>query len=128
MTKEEVLIMALFWGATVICSIKWHQTNLKIKQMKKITCQCSDVIKRTTYEKNYYIYFYTFTLKKEEYTISDQTRFKLFFFNPKINDFLTMYVDSKNPKKFVTPLDLEMQKVKMFLAIAFLIIPILISI
>lgn len=96
--------------------------------MIKIECICTDVTYKTMYKNNLYIYYYKYTYQDKEYEISDSLKFKIFFWNPIINDKLDMYILKKDPKEVITPLEYLYYKIYLILSIIFIIIPFLLSI
>lgn len=128
MTNDKALVVAIFWGISLILLYKWYFLNKKAKEMVLTTCKVSDTTLRTTYQKNIYIYYYTYIMDNEEYSTSDQIKYKLFFFNPKINDELKILVNSKNYNDVITPLQILINKIKLFVAITLIILPILLFI
>ena len=94
--------------------------------MIKINATVTDVIKRTTYQKNMYVYFYKYKFKGEEYSTSDNTRYKILGFNPKINDTYKMFINTKKPSECITPLDLFLSKISLILSIVLIIVPFII--
>lgn len=125
MTNSETVVFVIFWGIAIILFYKYFKTYQKSKSMEKITCKCSDVILRTTYSKNTYVYFYSYTYKDEEYTTSDSTSFKLPFFCPKIGDVLEIYINKNNANDTINPLTLFYNKLFLFLSFLLLILPFL---
>ena len=94
--------------------------------MIKINATVTDVIKKTTYQKNMYVYFYKYKFKGEEYNTSDNTRYKILGFNPKINDTYEMFINTKKPSECITPLDLFLSKISLILSIVLIIVPFII--
>lgn len=125
MSNDVTILLALFWGIAIILYYKWYKLNERMKEMKLIPCKCTDTTLRTTYQKNIYIYYYSYIVDDEEYSTSDQTRFKLPFFKPKINQEFELYVDKKNSNITITPLQIVNNKIMLFLAVTLTILPIL---
>ncbi len=125
MNKTETLIMAISWAIAVIILYKWYQIYSKQRRYIKTTCTMTDYTLRTTYHKNIHTYYYSYIIKNEEYTTSDNIRFKIFFFQPKIGDNLNIYVDEKNPNNTITPFALLFNNLKFITAIILILIPIL---
>ena len=125
MSNDVTILLALFWGIAIILYYKWYKLNNRMKEMELITCKCTDTTLRTTYQKNIYIYYYTYIIDNEEYSTSDQSRFKLPFFNPKINQEFGIYVDSKNNNITINPLQIVIHKITLLLAVALTILPLL---
>lgn len=125
MTNDETIILAFCWGVAIILFYKWIKKNNEIKKMEQGTCVCSDKTLKTTYQKNIYIYYYTYLVNKEKYTTRDETRFKFPFFNPNINDELNIYYDKLNPQQVITPWQILKHKIIFILIIMLFILPIL---
>lgn len=125
MSKETAIIFVICWSITIISFYKWYLIYKKISTMNKHKCICTDTTKRTTYQKNIYIYYYTYSINNEEYSTSDQTSIKLPLFTPKINDELEIYVNEKNPNSVITPLEIYYFKLYKIIIILFFILPFL---
>ena len=95
MSNEEMILFVIFFSIAFILIYKYIRLYLKKKHMIKINATVTDVIKRTTYQKNMYVYFYKYKFKGEEYNTSDNTRYKILGFNPKINDTYEMFINTK---------------------------------
>lgn len=123
MSNEETILFVIFFSIAFILIYKYIRLYLKKKHMIKINATVTDVIKRTTYQKNMYVYFYKYKFKDEEYNTSDNTRYKILGFNPKINDTYEMFINTKKPSECITPLDLFLSKISLILSIVLIIVP-----
>lgn len=128
MTNDETILIACLWAIALILFFKWYKLKQEIRKMDLITCKVIDKSLRTTYQKNIYTFYYLYIINNEEYHTSDQTRYKLFFFNHQINDELKLYVNWKNPQKVITPLQIVYHNIKLLLALFLFIFPILLFI
>ena len=72
--------------------------------MEQTKAICTDVIVRRTYNKKYYMYFYKFTFKNEEYNVFEKLRLPLWQKKIKIKEKYLMYVEQNNPNNYVTPI------------------------
>ena len=126
MSNEETILFVIFFSIAFILIYKYIRLYLKKKHMIKINATITDVIKRTTYQKNMYVYFYKYKFKGEEYNTSDNTRYKILGFNPKINDTYEMFINTKKPSECITPLDLFLSKISLILSIVLIIVPFII--
>lgn len=126
MSNEEMILFVIFFSIAFILIYKYIRLYLKKKHMIKINATVTDVIKRTTYQKNMYVYFYKYKFKGEEYNTSDNTRYKILGFNPKINDTYEMFINTKKPSECITPLDLFLSKISLILSIVLIIVPFII--
>ena len=126
MSNEEMILFVIFFSIAFILIYKYIRLYLKKKHMIKINATVTDVIKRTTYQKNMYVYFYKYKFKGEEYNTSDNTRYKILGFNPKINDTYKMFINTKKPSECITPLDLFLSKISLILSIVLIIVPFII--
>ena len=126
MSNEETILFVIFFSIAFILIYKYIRLYLKKKHMIKINATVTDVIKRTTYQKNMYVYFYKYKFKGEEYNTSDNTRVKILGFNPKINDTYEMLINTKKPSECITPLDLFLSKISLILSIVLIIVPFII--
>lgn len=125
MSNEETILFVIFFSIAFILIYKYIRLYLKKRHMIKINATVTDVIKRTTYQKNMYVYFYKYKFKGEEYNTSDNTRYKILGFNPKINDTYEMFINTKKPSECITPLDLFLSKISLILSIVLIIVPFL---
>lgn len=125
MSNEETILFVIFFSIAFILIYKYIRLYLKKKHMIKINATVTDVIKRTTYQKNMYVYFYKYKFKDEEYNTSDNTRYKILGFNPKINDTYEIFINTKKPSECITPLDLFLSKISLILSIVLIIVPFL---
>ena len=125
MSNEETILFVIFFSIAFILIYKYIRLYLKKKHMIKINATVTDVIKKTTYQKNMYVYFYKYKFKGEEYNTSDNTRYKILGFNPKINDTYEMFINTKKPSECITPLDLFLSKISLILSIVLIIVPFL---
>ena len=123
MSNEEKILFVIFFSIAFILIYKYIRLYLKKKHMIKINATVTDVIKRTTYQKNMYVYFYKYKFKDEEYNTSDNTRYKILGFNPKINDTYEIFINTKKPSECITPLDLFLSKISLILSIVLIIVP-----
>ncbi len=123
MSNEETILFVIFFSIAFILIYKYIRLYLKKKHMIKINATVTDVIKRTTYQKNMYVYFYKYKFKDEEYNTSDNTRYKILGFNPKINDTYEIFINTKKPSECITPLDLFLSKISLILSIVLIIVP-----
>ena len=126
MSNEETILFVIFFSIAFILIYKYIRLYLKKKHMIKINATVTDVIKKTTYQKNMYVYFYKYKFKDEEYNTSDNTRVKILGFNPKINDTYEMFINTKKPSECITPLDLFLSKISLILSIVLIIVPFII--
>ena len=126
MSNEETILFVIFFSIAFILIYKYIRLYLKKKHMIKINATVTDVIKRTTYQKNMYVYFYKYKFKDEEYNTSDNTRYKILGFNPKINDTYEIFINTKKPSECITPLDLFLSKISLILSIVLIIVPFII--
>ena len=126
MSNEETILFVIFFSIAFILIYKYIRLYLKKKHMIKINATVTDVIKRTTYQKNMYVYFYKYKFKGEEYNTSDNTRYKILGFNPKINDTYEIFINTKKPSECITPLDLFLSKISLILSIVLIIVPFII--
>lgn len=125
MSNEETILFVIFFSIAFILIYKYIRLYLKKRHMIKINATVTDVIKKTTYQKNMYVYFYKYKFKGEEYNTSDNTRYKILGFNPKINDTYEMFINTKKPSECITPLDLFLSKISLILSIVLIIVPFL---
>lgn len=123
MSNEETILFVIFFSIAFILIYKYIRLYLKKKHMIKINATVTDVIKRTTYQKNMYVYFYKYKFKGEEYNTSDNTRYKILGFNLKINDTYEIFINTKKPSECITPLDLFLSKISLILSIVLIIVP-----
>ena len=126
MSNEETILFVIFFSIAFILIYKYIRLYLKKRHMIKINATVTDVIKKTTYQKNMYVYFYKYKFKGEEYNTSDNTRYKILGFNPKINDTYEMFINTKKPSECITPLDLFLSKISLILSIVLIIVPFII--
>ena len=126
MSNEETILFVIFFSIAFILIYKYIRLYLKKKHMIKINATVTDVIKKTTYQKNMYVYFYKYKFKGEEYNTSDNTRVKILGFNPKINDTYEIFINTKKPSECITPLDLFLSKISLILSIVLIIVPFII--
>ena len=126
MSNEETILFVIFFSIAFILIYKYIRLYLKKKHMIKINATVTDVIKRTTYQKNMYVYFYKYKFKGEEYNTSDNTRYKILGFNPKINDTYEMFINTKKPSECITPLEIFLSKISLILSIVLIIVPFII--
>ena len=126
MSNEETILFVIFFSIAFILIYKYIRLYLKKKHMIKINATVTDVIKRTTYQKNMYVYFYKYKFKGEEYNTSDNTRVKILGFNPKINDTYEMFINTKKPSECITPLEIFLSKISLILSIVLIIVPFII--
>lgn len=125
MSNEQTLIFVLCFSIAIILIYKYILFKNKIKNKILIDTTCTDTTLKTTYHKNIRIFYYTYNYNNEEYSASDKTRFIIPGFNPKINRTFKIYIDSKNPTNYVTPLEIFYSKVYIILGIILLILPFL---
>lgn len=125
MSNEQTLIFVLCFSIAIILIYKYILFKNKIKNKILIDATCTDTTLKTTYHKNIRIFYYTYTYNNEEYSASDKTRFIISGFNPKINRTFKIYIDSKNPTNYVTPLEIFYSKIYIFLGIILIILPFL---
>ena len=126
MSNEETILFVIFFSIAFILIYKYIRLYLKKKHMIKINATVTDVIKKTTYQKNMYVYFYKYKFKGEEYNTSDNTRYKILGFNPKINDTYEMFINTKKPSECITPLEIFLSKISLILSIVLIIVPFII--
>lgn len=126
MSNEETILFVIFFSIAFILIYKYIRLYLKKKHMIKINATVTDVIKKTTYQKNMYVYFYKYKFKGEEYNTSDNTRVKILGFNPKINDTYEMFINTKKPSECITPLEIFLSKISLILSIVLIIVPFII--
>ena len=126
MHNEETILFVIFFSIAFILIYKYIRLYLKRKNMIKINAIVTDVIKRTTYQKNMYVYYYKYKFKGEEYNTSDNTRVKILGFNPKINDTYEMFINTKKPSECITPLEIFLSKISLILSIVLIIVPFII--
>ena len=125
MSNEQTLILVLCFSIAIILIYKYILFKNKIKNKILIDATCTDTTLKTTYHKNIRIFYYTYTYNNEEYSASDKTRFIIPGFNPKINRTFKIYIDSKNPTNYVTPLEIFYSKIYIGLGIILIILPFL---
>lgn len=125
MSNEQTLIFVLCFSIAIILIYKYILFKNKIKNKILIDATCTDTTLKTTYHKNIRIFYDTYTYNNEEYSASDKTRFIIPGFNPKINRTFKIYIDSKNPTNYVTPLEIFYSKIYIFLGIILIILPFL---
>ena len=123
--QDKAIIMTICFSIACILIYKLYGYFKKKKGMINIRCRVTDTTYRTGYAKNTYIYYYIYTYNGEEYTTNDTTRFKLPFFNPKINDEFAISIDPNKPNNNITPLEIFKAKLYSYLIILLIIIPIL---
>lgn len=126
MSNEETILFVIFFSIAFILIYKYIRLYLKKKHMIKINATVTDVIKKTTYQKNMYVYFYKYKFKGEEYNTSDNTRVKILGFNPKINDTYEIFINTKKPSECITPLEIFLSKISLILSIVLIIVPFII--
>ncbi len=125
MSNEQTLIFVVCFSIAIILIYKYILFKKKTKNKILIDATCTDTTLKTTYHKNIRIFYYTYVYKDEEYNASDKTRFIIPGFNPKIKETLKIYIDSKNPANYVTPLEIFYSKIYIILGIILLILPFL---
>lgn len=126
MSNEETILFVIFFSIAFILIYKYIRLYLKKRHMIKINATVTDVIKKTTYQKNMYVYFYKYKFKGEEYNTSDNTRVKILGFNPKINDTYEIFINTKKPSECITPLEIFLSKISLILSIVLIIVPFII--
>ena len=126
MSNEETILFVIFFSIAFILIYKYIRLYLKKRHMIKINATVTDVIKKTTYQKNMYVYFYKYKFKGEEYNTNDNTRVKILGFNPKINDTYEMFINTKKPSECITPLEIFLSKISLILSIVLIIVPFII--
>lgn len=126
MSNEETILFVIFFSIAFILIYKYIRLYLKKRHMIKINAIVTDVIKKTTYQKNMYVYFYKYKFKDEEYNTSDNTRYKILGFNPKINDTYEIFINTKKPSECITPLEIFLSKISLILSIVLIIVPFII--
>ena len=126
MSNEETILFVIFFSIAFILIYKYIRLDLKRKKMIKINAIVTDVIRKTTYQKNMYVYYYKYKFKGEEYNTSDNTRVKILGFNPKINDTYEMFINTKKPSECITPLEIFLSKISLILSIVLIIVPFII--
>ena len=126
MAKDIALIFIIFFSISGICFYKWIMIHTRIKQMDLIKCQVTDVINRTTYQKNIYDYHYAYKVDNKEYGTSDRLKYNLLW-KPKINDELNMYVSKNNPNNTISPWQTYLYKLYFIVMIISFIIPFIVS-
>lgn len=126
MAKDLYSMYIIFFSIGGICFYKWVAIYLKIRNMIPIKCHVTDIRHITTYDEVIHDYHYAFTWKGKEYNICDNvTLYKLW---PKqINDELDMFVDENNPLNVVTPWQAYLYKIYLFIIIASILIPFILS-
>lgn len=122
MSKDAIIIYSIFFVGAFFSFYHYIKIKNKIKSMQEIKATCTDVIIRTTYNKKYYMYFYTFKLDGT-CNISDKRRTPLMRNKIKINEEYIMYVNPKNDKDYVTPIETMTNNFYLFLSIALIILP-----
>lgn len=127
MAKDISIIFVIFFSISGICLYKWIAIYSKVKYMNLIKCHVTDIINRTTYQKNIYDYHYTYKIKNEEYGTSDRLKCN-YLWNPKINDELEMYVAKNNPNNTISPWQTYLYKLYFIIMIIFFIVPFIILI
>lgn len=116
------LIFIICWSIAIILFIKWDKIYKLKKNMQLIKCICTDYTYQTKYERNYYIYYYTYIIDNEEYNIGDKCKYKILF-KPNINDKLDMYVNLNKTNEVITPFALFKYKLTLISIIILLILP-----
>lgn len=125
MKNEDILLFVVFFSIAFILIIKFLKVYLKKKHFIKTEAVVTDITKKTTYQKNIYIYYYEYQYNKKKYTTNDQTKYKILGFNPQIKDVYNIYINIKNPNDCITPLKLFLSKISFILSILLIIIPFL---
>ena len=125
MRREDILLFVIFFSIAFILIFKFLKIYLKKRHFIKIDAVVTDITKRTTYQKNIYIYYYEYYYKKEKYTTFDQTKYKILGFNPQIKNVYNIYINTKNPNECITPLALFLNKMSFLFNILLIIIPFL---
>lgn len=125
LSNEQTLIFVICFSIAIILIYKYIIFKNKTKNKILIDATCTDTTLRTTYHQNIRIYYYKYTYEGQEYSASDKTKFTIPGFNPKINRTFKIYIDSKNPTNYVTPLEIFYSKIYIGLGIIFLILPFL---
>ncbi len=123
---KKQFFLLYFFSIAFILIYKYIRLDLKRKKMIKINAIVTDVIRKTTYQKNMYVYYYKYKFKGEEYNTSDNTRVKILGFNPKINDTYEMFINTKKPSECITPLEIFLSKISLILSIVLIIVPFII--
>ena len=127
MAKDTTLIFIIFFSIAGIYLYKWLNIHKKIKNMYLIKAHVTDVIQKTTYHKNIYEYYYSYTFQNEKYNTSDKLKYN-FLWKPKIDDEVLMYIDKKNTNNNVTPWQTYLYKLYFIIMIISLIIPFIVLI
>ena len=122
MTKDQTLFFIISFSISLILLFKYFNYYKAKKKMKLIKCRVTDKTYRTGYEKNTYIYYYEYIHNKEIYSDSDAIRFKILF-DPNINDELYIYISNNNPNKTITPYKIVLNRIFLYIAILFIILP-----
>ena len=125
MNQDQTIIFVICYSIAVILIYKYIKFKRKIKNMEESVATCTDTTLRTTYQKNIRYYYYKYIYNKEEYSTADKSKFKIPGFNPEIKKIFKIYINPKNPKDSVTPLEIYFSKINIILGIILLILPFL---
>ena len=127
MTKDQTIIFVICFTASFILLFKYYKYYQLKRKMILIKCKVTDKTYRTGYDKNTYIFYYDYEYKNEIYKESDAIRFKLLF-NPNIKDQLNIYINPKKPEQAITPFNIRINRIFIYLSITLIIIPFLLLI
>ena len=125
MNYNLTLILIIIYLGVVYLLVKYYKIKQQVNQMTEITAKCSDIVVRRTYNKKYYLYFYTFTFQKEEYTVSEKYRLPIFQKKMQINNKYPMVIDKNNPKEYVSPNSYAYYKYYLYLSLTLIFISLL---
>lgn len=125
MNKDATIITTIFFLLAFFSFKYFLKIYNKKKRMIEVKAIVTDVIVRTTYNKKFYMYFYTFSFQDEKVNISDKKRFPFFQNRIKIYDEFFMYVNPHNMDDYVTPIEGMTYKFYLFLSILFILLPLL---
>lgn len=104
MNNNLVIILVLIYLLVVYLLSKYYKIIQKIKQMQEVMATCTDIVVRRTYNKKYYLYFYTFKIDNDTNNISDKLRLPIMQKKIKIKDTYLMYVNNRNIDDYISPI------------------------
>ena len=125
MNPNLTIALLIIYFLAIYFFYKYRQIVKKIKEMKLVKAICTDVIVRRTYNRKYYMYFYKYTFKKEENTITDKYLLPIFQNKIKINNKYLMFA---NEKEAISPLTALTYKWYLYAAIGLIIASLLLFI
>lgn len=125
MSKDGIILTTLSFVFAFFLFRRFIEIYKKMKNMIEIEAIVTDVIVRTTYNRKYYMYYYSFVFGGNEYTIEDKKRTPWMHKKIVINQTILMYILPDNPKEYISPMSVLTYKYYLLLAICFIVLPLL---